>query len=64
MIQLRKCRLNESEESPQNTREGPIDAIFAHLDLLTLQFSPEVRHSVRKRKFTQPLEVNPKRQKY
>ena len=30
MNQLRKCRLNESEDSPQNTCEEPIDAIFDH----------------------------------
>ena len=64
MNQLRKCRLNESEDSPQNTCEEPIDAIFDHFDLDTLQVSPEVRHSGRKRKFTQPLNVNPKRRKY
>ena len=40
MNQRRKCRLNESEESPQNTYEEPIDAIF---DLDTPQDSPEVR---------------------
>ena len=58
MNQLRKCRLNESEESPQNTCEEPIDAIFDHFDLDTPQVSPEVQHSGRKRKFTQPLDVN------
>ena len=58
--QLRKCRLNESEESPQNTCEEPI---FDHFDLDMPQVSPEVRRSGRKRKFTQPLDVNPKRQK-
>ena len=50
MNQLRKCRLNESEVSPQNTCEEPIDAIFDHFDLYTPQVSPEVRHSGRKRK--------------
>ena len=64
MNQLRKCRLNESEESPQNTCEEPIDEIFDHFDLDTPQVSLEVRRSGRKRKFTQPLDVNPKRQKY
>ena len=64
MNQLRKCSLNESEESPQNTREEPIDAIFDHFDIDTSQVSPEVWHSGRKRKFTQPLDVNPKRQTY
>ena len=64
MNQLRKCRLNESEESPQNTFDEPIDAIFDHFDLDTPQVSPEVRRSGRKRKFTQPLDVYPKRQKY
>ena len=61
---FKKCRLNESEESPQNTCEVLIDAIFDHFDLDTPQISPEVRRSGRKRKFTQPLDVNPKRQKY
>ena len=63
MKQLRKYRLNESEESPQNTCEKPIDGIFDHFDLDTPQVSPEVRRSGRKRKFTQPLDVNSKRQK-
>ena len=40
MNPLRKCRLNESEESPQNTCEEPIDAIFDHFDLDTPQVSP------------------------
>ena len=64
MNQLRKCRLNESEESPQNTCEEPIDVIFDHISHDTPQVSPEVRRSVRKRKFTQPLDVNLKRKKY
>ena len=64
MNQLRKCRFNESEESPQNTCEEPIDAILDHFDLDTPQVSPEVRRSGRKRKFTQPLDVNSKTQKY
>ena len=64
MNQLRKCRLNESEESRQNTCEEPIDAKFDHFDLHTPPVSPGVRHLGRKRKFTQPLDVNPKRRKY
>ena len=64
MNQLRKCRLNDSEESPQDTCEEPIDAIFHHFDLDTPQVSPEIRRSGRKRKITQPLDVNPKRGKY
>ena len=32
MNQLRKCRLNESQETSQNTSEEPIDTIFDHLD--------------------------------
>ena len=64
MNQLKKCRLNESEESPQNTREEPIDAIFYHFDLDTPQVSPEVRCSGRKKKFTQQFDVNTKSQKY
>ena len=64
MNHLSKCRLNESEESPQNTCEEPIDTIFDHFDLHTPQVSPEVRRSGRKRKFTPPLDVNPKRRKY
>ena len=64
MNQLRKCLLNESEDSPQNTCEEPIDAIFDYFDLDTPQVSPEVGRSERKRKFTQPLDVNLKRQKY
>ena len=57
MSQPRKCRLNESEESPQNTCEEPINAIFDHFDLDTTQVSPEARRSERKRKFPQPLVV-------
>ena len=53
MNQLRKCRLNESEESPQNTCEELIDAILDHFAFDTPQVSPEVRRSGRKRKFTQ-----------
>ena len=64
MNQLRKCRLNESEESPLNTCGEPIDVIFDHFDLDMPQVSPEVRRSGRKRKFTQPIDVNPKRQNY
>ena len=64
MNQLSKCRLNESEESPQNTCEEPIDVIFDHFDLDTPQVSPEVRRSERKREFMQPLDINPKRKKY
>ena len=64
MNQFRKCRLNKSEVSPQNICEEPIDAIFDHFDLDTPQVSPEVRRSRRKRKFMQPLDVNPKRRKY
>ena len=64
MNQLRKCRLNESDESPQNTCEEPIDAIFDHVDLDTPQVSLEVRRLGRKMKFTQQLDVNPQRQKY
>ena len=39
MTQLRKCRLNKSKESPQNTSEKPIN---------TPQVSSEVRHSEEK----------------
>ena len=53
MNQLRKYRVNESEKSPHNTCENPIDAVFVHFDLDTPQVSPEVRRS--ERKFTQPL---------
>ena len=45
--QLRKCRLNESKESPQNTCEEPINAIFDHFDLDTPQVSPEIFFSSR-----------------
>ena len=58
--QFRKCRLNESEESPQNTCEEPIDVIFDHFDLNTPQASPEVQRSERKRKFTQPSTKMPR----
>ena len=48
MNQLTKCRLNESEESPQNTCEEPIDAIFDHFDLDTPQVSPEEKENLLK----------------
>ena len=64
MNQLMKYRLNESEDSPQNTCKEAIEAIFDHFDLDSLQVFPEVRHSGRKRIFTQSLDVNPKRRKY
>ena len=53
--QLRKCCLNESEESPQNTCEEVIGVISDHFDLDSPQVSPEVRRSGRKRKFSQPI---------
>ena len=51
MNQLRKCRLNESEESPQNTCEEPIDAIFNHFELDAPKVSPEVQRSGRKKNY-------------
>ena len=62
--EIKNMIANESEESSQNVCEEPIDAVFNHFDLDTPQVSPEERRSGRKIKFTQPLDVNPKRKKY
>ena len=61
--QLQKRRLNESDDVPQ-TEEEPIDTIFDMFDLDTPQSTPEKRRSGRKRKFTDPLMIDPKRKKY
>ena len=62
--QLRKCRVNDLNVSPPQICEEPTDIIFENFDLDALQASPEVRRSNRKRKFTDPLSVDPKRRKY
>ena len=62
--QLRKCRVNDSNVSPPQICEEPIDIIFEKFDLDAPQASPEVRRSNRKSKFIDPLSVDPKRKKY
>ena len=59
--QLRKCRVSDSNISPPQICEEPIDIIFENFDLNAPQFSPKVRRSNRKRKFTDPLSADPKR---
>ena len=63
LSQLRKCRVNDSNVSPPQICEEPIDIIFENFDLDAPQASPEVRRSNRKRKFKDPLSVDPKRKK-
>ena len=60
--QLQKRRLNDSNDLPQ-TEEEPIDTIFDVFDLDPPQSTPEIRRSGRKRKFTDPLMIDPKRKK-
>ena len=61
--QLQKRSLNDSNDVPQ-TDEEPIDTIFDMFDLNTAQLTSEIHWSGRKRKFTDPLMVDPKRKKY
>ena len=61
--QLQKCRLNDSKDVPQ-TEEEPIDTIFDMFDLDPPQSTPEKHRSGRKRKFTDPLMIDPKRKIY
>ena len=58
--QLQKHHLNNSNDVPQ-TEEELIDTIFDMFNLDPLQSTPEIRQSGRKRKFTNPLIINPKR---
>ena len=60
--QLQKCRLNDPNDIPQ-TEEEPIDTIFNMFDLDPPQPTTEIRWSGRKRKFTDPLMIDPKRKK-
>ena len=60
--QLQKCFLNDSNNIPQ-TEEEPIDSIFDMFDLDPPQSTPEKHRSGRKRKFTNPLTINPKKKK-
>ena len=62
--QLWKCRVNDSNVSLPQICEEPIDIIFENFDLNAPQASPEVRCSNRKRNFTDPLSVDPRRKKY
>ena len=57
--QLQKRRLNDFNDVPQT--EEPIDTIFDMFDLDPPQPTPEIRRSGRKRKFTDPLMIDPKR---
>ena len=60
--QLQKRCLNDSDDVPLT--EEPIDTIFDMFDLDPPQSTPEIRRSRRKRKFTDPLMIDPKRKKY
>ena len=61
--QLQKRRLNDSNDVPK-TEEEPIDTISDMFDLDLPQPTPEIRRSRRKRTFTDPLMIDPKRKKY
>ena len=60
--QLQKRRLNDSYDVPQ-TEEESIYTIFDMFDLDPPQSTPEKRRSGRKRKFTNPLMIDPKKKK-
>ena len=61
--QLQKRRLNDSNPNPNTPQavEEPTDTIFDMFDLDPPQSTPEIRRSERKRKFTDPLMIDPKR---
>ena len=61
--QLQKRRWNDSNDVPQ-TEEELIDTIFDMFDLDPPQSTSEKRRPGRKRKFTSPLMIDPKRKKY
>ena len=61
--QLQKRHLKDSNDVPQ-TEEEPIDTTFDMFDLDPPQSIPEIRRSGRKKKFTDPLMIDPKRKKY
>ena len=60
--QLQKRHLYNSNDVPQ-TEEEPIDTIFDMFDLDPPQSTPEKSRSGRKRKFTDPLIIDPKKKK-
>lgn len=62
--QLKKCYVLEHEESIPDEEEDPIDVMYDIFQVEPPQSAPEPRRSGRKRKFTDPLDVNPKRKRY
>ena len=58
--QLQKRRLKDSNDVPK-TEEEPIDTIFDMFDLDPPRPTPEIHRPRRKRKFTDPLIIDPKR---
>ena len=60
--QLQKRRLNDSNDVPQ-AEEEPIDTIFDMFNFDPPQPTTEICRSGRKRKFTDPLMIDPKRKK-
>ena len=58
--QLQKRRLNNSNDVPQ-TEDELIDTIFDMFDLDPPQSTLEIRRPGRKRKFTDPFMIDPKR---
>ena len=60
--QLRIRRSDDTSDTPP-LEEEPIDTIFKTFDLEPPQPTPEQRRLVQKRKFTDPLVIDPKRKK-
>lgn len=61
--QIRKRLLEDSNGLPQEEEEV-MDTIFDTFNMQRPQAISEPRKSSRKRKFTEPLMINPKRKKY
>ena len=61
--QIRKCISDESSETPPEEEEM-LDLLYDAFDLEPPQTSTEIRRSGRKRKLTDPLEVNLRKKNY
>ena len=61
--QIRKRTSDESSETPPEEEEM-LNLLYDALDLESPQTSTEIRRSDRKRKLTDPLEVNPRKKNY
>ena len=58
--QLQKRCLNDSDDVTKTEKE-PVDIMFDMFDLDPPQSTPDIRRSGRKRKFTDPMMIDPKR---